>query len=78
MYNDPSFGYIPNPPTAPQFGMAAQYGYDYQGAAYAPPPPTFSGIDCPAPPGMSEGWVAPPGVQPEESEEEKLKREGEN
>lgn len=75
MYSD-AYGnaYIPNPPTAPQF---AQYGYDYQNtAAYPPPPPTFSGIDCPAPPGMSEGWVPPPNIQPEESEEDKSKREG--
>lgn len=64
--------YIPNPPGAPQFG----YGYDYQGTAYPPPPPAFTGIDCPAPPGLTEGWVPPPGIQPEENEEEKSKREG--
>lgn len=78
MYSD-VYGnaYIPNPPAAPQYGLG-QFGYDFQNTtAYPPPAPTFSGIACPAPPGMSEGWVPPQSIQPEENTEEKLKREGE-
>lgn len=78
MYSD-AYGnsYIPNAPAAPQFGMG-QFGYDFQNTtAYPPPAPTFGGIACPAPPGMTEGWVPPQNIQPEESEEDKMKREGE-
>lgn len=74
MYNDGSYhGYAP---PAPQFSSIQQFNsYDFQGAAgFAPSAPTFSA--CPAPPGMVDGWIAPPTIQPEESEEEKLKREG--
>lgn len=81
MYND-GYGYIPNAPAPPNFGTIAQMGsqfnsYDFQGAStFAPPAPNFGGIACPAPPGLSESWSQPP-VQMEESEEDRLKREGE-
>lgn len=84
MYSD-GYGYIPNAPAPPNFGTIAQMGsqfnsYDFQGAStFAPPAPNFNlggGIACPAPPGLSENWVQPP-VQMEESEEDRLKREGE-
>lgn len=81
MYNDGYGNYIPNAPAPPQFGaidqMSSQYGYDFQGSTgFVAPTPNFGGIDCPAPPGLAEGWIPPPQIQPEESEEERLKREG--
>lgn len=77
MYNDGYGNYIPSAPNAPQFDqMGSQYNYDFQGStAFVPPAPSFGGIDCPAPPGLSDSWIAPQ-IQPEESEEDKLKREG--
>lgn len=78
MYNDGYGNYIPNAPAPPQFGSMPQFNsYDFQGASgFAPPAPTFNvpGISCPVPPGMAESWIPPP--QPEETEEERLKREG--
>lgn len=59
--------------------MGSQFNsYDFQGAPnFAPPAPAFNvGISCPAPPGMSDSWVPPQTIQPEEKEEDKLKREG--
>lgn len=76
---------MPNIPAPPQFNsmMAPQFNnYDFQASSY-PPAPSFNsmGIACPVPPGMSEAWIPPPTmssgpIQPEETEEEKLKREG--
>lgn len=82
MYSDAYGNYIPGAPAPPQFGLAqmgSQFNsYDFQAASsYPPPAPTFGGIACPAPPGMSEGWIPPPAIQHEESEEEKMKRDGE-
>lgn len=85
IYSDGYGNYIPTAPAPPQFGTMAQMGsqfnsYDFQATtAYPPPAPNFNvgGIACPAPPGMSDGWAPPPTIQPEESEEDRLKREGE-
>lgn len=81
MYNNGAYGYMQNDS---QFGsmdqMGAQFNsYDFQGAsAFPPPAPSFDvGISCPAPPGMSEGWIPPMSIQPEENLEDRLKREGE-
>lgn len=74
--------YIPNAPAPPNYTMemdqmGAQFNsYDFQGATAFPPAPSF-GIDCPAPPGMPDGWIAPPSIQQGESEEDRMKREGE-
>lgn len=78
MYGDGYGNYVSNPPAAPNFGVMAQMdaqfnSYDFQGAAFPPPAPAFN---CPAPPGMSDGWIPPPPVMQEESGEDKLKREG--
>lgn len=85
MYTDGYGNYVPSAPAPPQFGGMAQMGYDANGydfqggSAFAPPAPNFSGgISCPAPPGMSDGWIPPPSIQPEESEADRLKREGED
>lgn len=80
MYTDAYGNYLPNAPAAPNFGTMQMdpnfNGYDFQGAtAFAPPAPSF-GISCPAPPGMTEGWIPPPPIVHEESEEDKMKREG--
>ncbi|CRK90048.1 CLUMA_CG003771, isoform A [Clunio marinus] len=82
MYNE-NYGYIPPTPAPPQFNtmgqMSSQFNnYDFQGnPAYPPPSSNFNvgGISCPVPPGMTEGWIPPASLQPEESEEDKQKRE---
>lgn len=80
MYNNDGYGnYIPNAPAPPQFASMPQFNsYDFQGAsAFPPSAQAFNvGISCPAPPGMAEGWIPPPSIQPEENEEDRLKREG--
>lgn len=81
VYNDGYGNQMPYPPTAPNFGTMAQIdqqfnSYDFQGG-FPPPAPAFNvGISCPAPPGMVDGWIPPPPILHEESEEEKMKREG--
>lgn len=81
MYNDGYGNYIPpNAAATSQFASMPQFNsYDFQGATSFPPPASgynVQGISCPAPPGMTEGWIPPPSIQPEESEEDRLKREG--
>lgn len=68
------------PPQAPSFAPMNQFNsYEFQGN-YAPPAPNFSNIACPAPPGMSDSWIPQqamaPTMPPEESEEDRRKREG--
>lgn len=82
---DPMYGYgnyIPNAPAPPNYTMeqmGSQFNsYDFQGATAFPPAPSFGGIDCPAPPGMPDGWIPPPSIQQGESEEDRMKREGKN
>jgi hypothetical protein len=67
-----------------QFGsmqMNSQYnGYEFNnsGGLYQQQnSQNFSGLSVPVPPGVSDGWVPPAVMQPTESQEEKLKKEGE-
>lgn len=88
----PSSGYIPQNSSNyenygnyenSQFGsmqMNNQYnGYEFQNSAglYQQNAQNFSALSVPVPPGVSEGWVPPIVMQPTESQEEKLKKEGE-
>lgn len=76
MYTDGYGNYVPNVPVPQQFGTIPQFNsYDFQEAStFQSAMPVFNvhGISCPAPPGMTEGWIA----QSEEKEEETLKRKG--
>jgi hypothetical protein len=79
MYSTDGYGnYIPNVAAQQQFNAMGQYDYNFQASSYPTPAPNFTvqGIAIPAPPGMSDGWVPPSQIQPED-EEERLKREGE-
>lgn len=75
-YGNETYGnYVPQFP-----GSMAQFNtYDFQ-ASYPPPTQNFPmgmGSTCHAPPGLSD-WQPPQASMPSESEEDKLRREGDN
>lgn len=90
--SDISTGYVPqNQPANYEYGnyensqfgsmqMNSQYnnGYEFQNQGlYQQNQQNFSGLSVPVPPGVSDGWVPPTTMQPTESQEDKLKKEGE-
>lgn len=79
-YTTDPYNFMQNVPQPPSFGPAMNQFNSYEFQANYPPAPNFTNI--PAPPGISsESWIpqqSMPPAMPEESEEEKRKREGMN